>query len=128
MSKKIIYTEKAPKPVGPYSQAVEIEGFVYLAGQIPIDPSTGNVVQGDIKIQTRQVLENIKAVLNASGCGLNNVVKTTIYLVDMKDFTQVNEIYGEYFKEDYPSRSTVEVKALPKESGVEIEAIAVKGG
>ncbi len=126
MSKKIIYTEKAPKPVGPYSQAVEVGGFVFLAGQIPINPITGEVVSGDIKVQTKQVLENIKAVLNEAGCGLKDVVKTTIYLFDLKQFAQVNEIYGEYFKENPPTRSTVQVAGLPKGAWVEIEVIAVK--
>jgi 2-iminobutanoate/2-iminopropanoate deaminase len=126
MSKKIIYTEKAPKPVGPYSQAVCAGGFVFLAGQIPLNPATGEIVSGDIKAQARQVLENIKAVLNEAGCKLQDVVKTNIYLIDLKDFTQVNEVYGEYFKENPPARSTIQVAGLPKGAGVEIEVIAVK--
>src|SRR6266581_8981011 len=122
--KKIISTTEAPAAVGPYSQAVRVGSTVYCAGQIPLDPKSGQIVPGDIGAQTRRVLENITMVLKAEGLSLRDVVKTTIYLVDLADFQTVNEIYGGYFDSDPPARSTVQVSALPKGARVEIEAIA----
>ncbi|EKD63641.1 MAG: hypothetical protein ACD_51C00240G0004 [uncultured bacterium] len=121
--KQIISTDKAPKAIGPYSQAVSVNGFVFCSGQIPLKP-TGELEQGDIKAQTTQVLENLKAVLEAAGTTLENVVKTTIFLADMNDFAAVNEIYGSYFVSNPPARATVQVARLPKDVKVEIEATA----
>ena len=118
-----IKTSDAPDAIGPYSQAVDTGELVFLAGQIGIDPKTGQLVEG-IEAQTRQAMENIKAVLDAAELTFNNVVKTTIFLVNMDDFAKVNEIYGSYLKKPYPARSTVAVKALPKGALVEIEVIA----
>jgi 2-iminobutanoate/2-iminopropanoate deaminase len=126
MEKEIILTDKAPAPIGPYSQAVVVSGrLIFTAGQIAIDPTTGQLVQGDIQQQTRVVLNNIKAVLGAGRASLRSVVKTTIFLQDMNDFSKMNEVYAEYFPELPPARSTVEVARLPKDVKVEIEAIAV---
>lgn len=122
--KKIITTAHAPKPVGPYSQAVQTGSLLFCSGQIAIDPGTNQVMTGDVQSQTRLVMENIKGVLKAAGCGLENVVKTTIFLKKMTDFPVVNEVYGGYFQKDPPARSTVEVSALPKGVDVEIEVIA----
>jgi 2-iminobutanoate/2-iminopropanoate deaminase len=122
--KKIIRTDNAPAPVGPYSQAVEAGGFLFCSGQIAIDPKTNKVDTGPIEEQARQVLENIRAVLEAAGLGLQNVVKTTIYLTKMEDFTVVNEVYSRYFTEEPPARSTVAVAGLPKGVHVEIEVLA----
>ena len=124
--KKIISTPDAPKAVGPYSQAVAASGkLVFVSGQIPVDPKTGIFAGSDIKTQTRQSLENIKAVLEAAGGSLQNVVKATVFLRNMGDFAAMNEVYGSYFREDCPARSAVAVAALPKDALVEIEAIAV---
>jgi 2-iminobutanoate/2-iminopropanoate deaminase len=123
--KKIIATTEAPAAVGPYSQAVRIGNFVFCSGQIPLDPKTAQIVQGDIKTQTQRVMENISAVLRAEGLTFENIVKTTIFLTNLGDFQTVNELYGSYFKSDPPARSTVQVSALPKEANVEIEVIAV---
>jgi 2-iminobutanoate/2-iminopropanoate deaminase len=125
MSKRIIRTPGAPSPIGPYSQAVAAEGnFLFTAGQVAIDPQTGQFVQGDIKSQTRQVLENLKAVLNGAGASLGDVVKTTVFLKNMDDFGAMNEIYAEYFKDSAPARSTVEVARLPRDAKIEIEVVA----
>ncbi|AEC52777.1 translation initiation inhibitor, putative [Pyrococcus sp. NA2] len=126
MSREIIYTEKAPKPIGPYSQAIKVGNFIFVAGQIPIDPKTGEIVKGGIKEQTRQVLENIKAILEAAGASLNDVVKVTVYLKNMDDFGEMNEVYSEYFGESRPARVAVEVSRLPKDVLIEIEVIAYK--
>ena len=123
--KKIIFTSEAPAAVGPYSQAVRVGSTVYCAGQIPLDPKSGQIVPGDVGAQTRRVLENITMVLKAEGLSLRDVVKTTIYLVDLADFQTVNEIYGGYFESAPPARSTVQVSALPKGARLEIEAIVV---
>jgi len=123
--KKIISTSDAPATVGPYSQAVRVGSTIYCAGQIPLDPKTGQIVAGDIDAQTRRVMDNITAVLKAEGLSFENIVKTTIFLVDLADFQTVNEIYGSYFKQAPPARSTVQVAALPKGARVEIETIAV---
>ena len=127
MQRKIIKTGDAPQAIGPYSQAIEAGGFVFVSGQIPIDPNTGNPVQGGINEQTRQVMENAKAILSAAGCGMSQVIKTTIYLKKMADFAAVNEIYGGYFLSDPPARATVEVSRLPKEVAIEIDFVAWKG-
>ena len=123
--KKIISTSDAPAAVGPYSQAVRVGSTIYCAGQIPLDPKTGQIVSGDIEVQTRRVMENIGAILKSEGLGFDNVVKTTIFLMDLGDFQKMNEIYGSYFKQAPPARSTVQVAGLPKGARIEIEAIAV---
>lgn len=123
MSKKIISTEKAPAAIGPYSQGISIGNMVYTSGQIPLNPETGEMAEG-IEAQTRQSLENVKAILEAAGLGMDKVVKTTVFLSDMNNFAKMNEVYKEYFITNYPSRSAVEVARLPKDALIEIEAIA----
>ena len=123
--KKIISTEKAPKAIGPYSQAIRTENLVFTAGQIGLNPSTMEIVAGGIEAQTRQVLTNLKHVLEAADSGLNYVVKTTVFLADMADFAAMNAVYAEFFPENPPARSTVAVKGLPKGGLVEIEAVAL---
>ena len=126
MSKQIISTRQAPAAIGPYSQGIVTrEGFVFTAGQIAIVPASGEIVAGGVKEQTRQVLENLKAILEAGGSTLANVVKTTVFLKDMNEFAAMNEIYGQYFYQNPPARSTVEVSRLPKDVRVEIEATAI---
>jgi 2-iminobutanoate/2-iminopropanoate deaminase len=120
-----VRTEGAPAPIGPYSQAICANGFVFVSGQIGIDPATGGVVQGDAAAQTRQVMKNLAAILEAAGSGLDRVVKTTVFLADMGQFARVNEVYGEHLHGLKPARSTVEVARLPKDALVEIEAIAL---
>lgn len=127
MTRKIIKTDGAPKAIGPYSQAVEAGGFVFVSGQIPIDPKTGNVVQADIKAQAKLVMDNAAAILAAAGCGMPDVVKSTIYLKSMADFAAVNEVYGSYFTSDPPARATVEVSRLPKDAAIEMDFTAWKG-
>ena len=122
--KKIISTDEAPGAIGPYSQAVRSRNLLFCSGQIPLDPKSGEIVSGDIAAQTRRVLDNIAAVLRAEGLTFDNVVKTTIFLTDLRDFQTVNEVYSSYFKQQPPARSTVQVSALPKGARVEIEAIA----
>ncbi len=124
MTKKVIQTEKAPKAVGPYSQAVDMGSMIFCSGQIAIDPSNNEVLKGSVKEQTTQVMKNIGAVLQSAGLNFNNVIKTTIFLTDMNDFATVNEIYASCFQEPFPARSTVAVAALPKGVNVEIEVIA----
>jgi 2-iminobutanoate/2-iminopropanoate deaminase len=122
----IIHAPDAPRAIGPYSQGVLTDGgFLFTAGQIPVNPDTGEIINGDVKIQTRRVLENLKAILLAGGSSLEEVVKTTVFLKDMTDFTEMNEIYAEYFPKGPPARSTVEVARLPRDVSIEIEAIAV---
>ncbi len=123
--KNIIATTEAPAAIGPYSQAVRVGSTLFCAGQIPLDPKTGEIVTGGVDAQTRQVMKNISAVLSAAGMTFGNVVKTTIFLADLGDFQTVNEIYGSHFQKQPPARSTVQVAALPKASRVEIEVIAV---
>jgi 2-iminobutanoate/2-iminopropanoate deaminase len=123
--KKIVSTEKAPKAIGPYSQAVCIENLVFTAGQVGLNPATMELVEGGVEAQTRQVLTNLKHVLESADSGLNFVVKTTVYLKDMRDFPNMNTIYAEFFAENPPARSTVQVAALPKEALVEIECVAL---
>jgi 2-iminobutanoate/2-iminopropanoate deaminase len=125
MKKKVIQTEKAPKAIGPYSQAIQAGNFLFLSGQIPIDPKTGELVKGDIRKQTQQVLENIKGVLESQKLRMENVVKVTIFLKDIGNFNQMNEVYATYFPSSPPARSTVEVSKLPRDADIEIEAIAV---
>ena len=127
MVKKIIITADAPQAIGPYSQAVEAGGLVFLSGQIPIDSKTGNVVQSDIKSQVKLIMENAKAILKVSGCDMSSVVKATVYLKNMSDFAAVNDVYGGYFSTDPPARSTVEVSRLPKDVAVEMDFVAFKG-
>lgn len=124
---KIIQTEKAPKAIGPYSQGIKLEksGLVFTSGQIPLYPKTGEMVSGDIKQETKQVLENLKAVLEGAGSDLTKVIKTTVYLKDMKDFPLMNEVYGGYFKQNPPARTTVAVADLPKGAKIEMDAVAV---
>ncbi|MEW5941281.1 MAG: RidA family protein [Chloroflexota bacterium] len=123
--KKIISTDKAPKAIGPYSQAIRIEGLVFTAGQVGLDPATMEIVEGGIEAQTRQVLTNLTHVLEAADSGPNYVVKTTVFLSDMADFAAMNAVYGEFFPDNPPARSTVAVAALPKGALVEIEAVAL---
>ncbi len=124
MDKKIVETSQAPKAIGPYSQAIVSGGFLFSAGQIPLDPATMQLVEGDIKVQTQRVLENLKAVLEAESLDFSKVIKTTIYLKDLNDFQAVNEIYSKYFGDFKPARSTVQVAKLPLDSLIEIELIA----
>lgn len=122
--KKVINTNQAPAAIGPYNQAIKVGNLVYTSGQIPINPATGNFVEGGIKEQTRQSLTNIKAILEETGLSMNNVVKTTVFLADMNDFADMNSVYAEFFSEPYPARSAVAVKTLPKGTLVEIEVVA----
>jgi 2-iminobutanoate/2-iminopropanoate deaminase len=125
--KTIISSTAAPKAIGPYSQAVVINGMAYLSGQIPLDPSTNQLIEGGIEQQTERVLENLKAVLEASGASLASVVKTTVFLKDMAEFPKMNEVYSRYFPENPPARSTVQAAKLPRDVNVEIDCIAVVG-
>ena len=124
--KKVISTPKAPAAIGPYSQAIQVGNLIYTSGQIPIDPATGQFVEGGIKEQTRQSLSNIQAILQEAGLTMASVVKTTVFLADMADFADMNSIYAEFFTEPYPARSAVAVKTLPKNALVEIEVVAEK--
>jgi 2-iminobutanoate/2-iminopropanoate deaminase len=126
--KQIIATESAPQAIGPYSQAVVANGFVFASGQIPIDPATGQFVEGGIVEQTEQVLRNISSLLEAAGTGLARVVKTTVFLADMNDFAAMNETYARFFGENPPARSTVQAARLPRDARVEIEVVALAGG
>ena len=124
--KQMISSEKAPAAIGPYAQAIMTDGYVFVSGQLPIDPRTGAFPSGDIQEQTKASLENICAILAEAGIGLENVVKTTVYLADIDDFGPMNEIYGRYFKAPYPARAAFAVSGLPKGAKVEIEVIAVR--
>ena len=126
IKKEIIKTQKAPLAIGPYSQAIRAENLLFLSGQISINPETNEFIDGDIEIQTEQVLKNIKAILEAGGSLLEDVVKVTIYLQDIKDFASVNKIYSKYFEKSLPARACVEVSNLPKNAKLEIDAIAIK--
>lgn len=121
---KVVYTDGAPKAIGPYSQAIEANGFLFISGQIPVDPESGQMTAVDVVAQTKQVMDNLGAILKAEGLGFADVVKTTIYLTDLEDFSRVNDTYRGYFGADPPARATVQVAALPKGAKVEIEAIA----
>lgn len=125
MSKEEIRTGRAPEAIGPYSQGVRAGDLVFVSGQIPTDPATGKAMQGGVAAETRQVLQNLKAVLEEAGSGLDHVLKTTVYLTDLAAFGEMNRVYGEFFTRPYPARATVGVSALPKGVGVEIDAIAV---
>jgi len=122
--KNPVNTDRGPKPIGPYSQAIKANGFVYLSGQVALDPKTGEMVGSDIRQQTERVFENIKGILEASGANLHHVIKTTVFLKDMNDFSAMNEVYARYFTSAPPARSTVQVSRLPKDALVEIEVIA----
>jgi 2-iminobutanoate/2-iminopropanoate deaminase len=124
---QVIGTEHAPRAIGPYSQAVLANGFVFLSGQIPLDPATNQLVEGDIAVQTARVLDNLKAVLEAGGSSLDKVVKTTVFLRDMADFPRMNEVYSRFFAVNPPARSTVQAARLPRDVSVEIDAIALAG-
>lgn len=126
MSKQSISTTAAPAAIGPYSQAVEGNGTVYVSGQLPIDPATGAFAEGGVKALTRQSLSNVKAILAEAGLGMGDVVKTTVFLADMADFAEMNEVYSEFFSAPFPARSAVAVKALPKGARVEIECVAAR--
>ena len=125
MQRNIVETTKAPAAIGPYSQAVEAGGFLFVSGQIPIDPASGELVQGGIQAETRQVLNNLRAILEAAGSSLEKVVKTTLYIADMDAFGTINAIYAEYFETQPPARACVEVARLPKDVQIEIEAVAL---
>lgn len=126
MTKNQIKTDKTPQAIGPYSQAIEVNGMVYTSGVVPIDPSTGNVVEGDIKVQATRVFDSMKALLEEAGASCESVVKTTVFIKDMNDFAALNEIYANYFTGVFPARSCVEVARLPKDVLIEMEAIAIK--
>ncbi len=121
-----IYTKKAPDAIGPYSQAIEVDGFVYTSGQIPVNPETGELITGDIKKATHQSIKNVQAILEECGLTLNDVVKSMIFITNMDDFGAINEVYGEYFNEHKPARSCVQVAKLPKGAEIEIEVVAKK--
>jgi putative endoribonuclease L-PSP len=123
---KALHSDNAPKAVGPYSQAIEANGFVFASGQLPIDPATNAFVEGGVKEQTRQSLTNAQSVLKAAGLDLSHVIKTTVFLSDMADFAAMNEVYAEFFNEPYPARSAIAVKTLPKNALVEVECIAAQ--
>lgn len=123
--KNVISTDKAPAAIGPYSQAIEVNGMVYTSGVIPVEPSTGNIPEGSVA-QAKQVLTNLSNLLQASGSSMDKVVKTTVFIKEMNDFAAINEVYAEYFTGDFPARSCVEVARLPKDVMLEIEAIAIK--
>jgi 2-iminobutanoate/2-iminopropanoate deaminase len=122
--KNVVITDRGPKPIGPYSQAIKAGGLVYLSGQVALDPKSGELVGADIRQQTERVVENIKGILEAAGVNLHHVLKTTVFLKDMNDFAAMNEVYGRYFTAAPPARSTVQVSRLPKDALVEIEVIA----
>lgn len=124
--KKAINTAAAPAAIGPYSQAIEANGMIFVSGQLPVDPATGNFAEGGIKELTRQSLTNMKAILAEAGLGMENVVKTTVFLADMADFAEMNEVYAQFFTAPFPGRSAVAVKTLPKGARVEIECIAAR--
>ena len=126
MKKTVIATDKAPAAIGPYSQAIEVNGIIYTSGVVPIDPATGQVVEGDIKVQATRVFESMKALLEAAGSDLDQAVKTTVFIKDMNDFAALNEVYASYFSGDYPARSCVEVARLPKDVLLELEVVALK--
>ena len=126
MEKQIINTKNAPAPIGPYNQAVLTGNLLFVSGQIALHPETNQLIQDDIKTETRQVMENLKAILTAAGMNFGNVLKSTIFITNMNDFAQINEVYGSYFSDAYPARETVQVAALPKGVNVEISVIASK--
>ncbi|MGA2261814.1 MAG: Rid family detoxifying hydrolase [Acidobacteriota bacterium] len=123
--REIIETKSAPNPIGPYSQAIRANGFLFVSGQIPIDPATGAVVAGEIAAQTQQVMNNLAAILAAAGSGLNQIVKTTVFLANLDDFPRFNQVYGEFLGDAKPARATVQVARLPKEALLQVDAIAL---
>ena len=124
MERRVVSTDEAPAAVGPYSQAIVADGWVYVSGQIPLDPATGTMVEGDVGAQAARCMDSVAAVLTAAGSSLDRVVRATVYLIDMNDFAAVNEVYARYFPTDPPSRACVEVRRLPKDARVEIDAVA----
>ncbi|MBP7460277.1 MAG: RidA family protein [Candidatus Delongbacteria bacterium] len=126
MSKKVIATEKAPKAIGPYSQGIMVNGFLYTSGQVPLDPQTGKLVEGDIQVQAKRSLDNLKAIIEAAGYTMEDIVKTTVFLKDIANFKAVNEVYAGYFSANPPARSAIQVAALPLNAELEIEAVAFK--
>ena len=124
--KKIISTKDAPAAIGPYSQAAEVGGLLFISGQLPLDPATGNMAPAEIKAQTEAVIKNLEGILKSEGLSLGHIVKTTVYMADLGQFAQMNEVYGRFFSANPPARATVEVKALPKAALVEIEAVAAR--
>lgn len=126
MERKVVLSAEAPKPIGPYSQAIEANGFIFCSGQIPLDPQTGQLVTGDIKTQTERILTNLEAVLAAAGSSLKHTVKLTVYLTNLGDFETLNKVLGDCFTQDPPARAVVQVSALPKNASVEIDLIAFK--
>ena len=124
MKREAVRTDRAPKAIGPYEQALKVDGWVFTSGQIPLDPKTGTMVEGGIGAQTRQVLDNLRAVLEAAGSSMSRVVKTTVYMTNLADFQKMNEVYAEYFPQDKPARSTVGVAALPRGAMIEIDVVA----
>jgi 2-iminobutanoate/2-iminopropanoate deaminase len=124
MSKEFVYSKNAPEPIGPYSQAIKLNNLIFSSGQIALNPQTGQIAEGNIKAQTKQTLENIKAILTAGGSEISKVIKVTVYLKNIGDFTAMNEVYNEYFGESKPARSTIEAARLPKDSLIEIDVIA----
>ena len=125
MEKSVISTNNAPAAIGPYSQAIKVGNLVFISGQIPIIPATGEILRGDIKLQTKQVLENLKNILDAAGSCIDNVVKTTVFMKDLNDYTAINDVYKEFFTDKPPARAAVQAARLPRDVGVEIEAIAL---
>ncbi len=128
MSRDVIRTAGAPQAIGPYSQAIGVDQFVFVSGQIPLDPATGELVAGDISVQMRRVLQNVQAILEAAGSSLAQVIKTTVFLTDIGDFAAMNTVYAEFFAQDPPARSAVQVAALPRGAAVEIEVVALRQG
>ena len=124
MAKEFIYSKNAPEPIGPYSQAIKFNNLVFTSGQIPIDPSSGKLVEGDIKAQTKQTIRNIENILEAAGSDLSKVIKVTVFLKDINEFTAMNEIYDEYFGKSKPARSTIEAAKLPRDAKIEIDVVA----
>lgn len=125
--KNVAVSKKAPAAIGPYSQAIEVNGLIYTSGVVPLDPETGLVVEGDVTVQADRVFKSLKGLLEDAGSSMENVIKTTVFIKDMNDFTKINEVYAKYFKEPYPARSCVEVARLPKDVLLETEVIAIKG-
>jgi 2-iminobutanoate/2-iminopropanoate deaminase len=124
MTREAVRTDRAPKAIGPYEQALKVDGWVFTSGQIPLDPRSGTLVEGGIAAQTRQVLDNLRAVLEAAGTSMSRVVKTTVYMTNLADFQKMNDVYAEYFPQDKPARSTVGVAALPRGAMIEIDVVA----
>lgn len=127
MQKKVIYSENAPQAIGPYSQGIQAGNFLFVSGQLPVDPATGTI-SDDIKVQTRQSLENIKAIISAAGFSMEDIVKTTVYVKDLNQFNDINQVYAGFFAQNPPARACIEIARLPKDAGVEIEAIVYKAG